>query len=147
MEHPEKWGGVVDLDDLMQGNDVGTTDAATKPAGDLKDVWRTCEDEQRRVLLRDHVRVLVAAVMGLPSPQSLNPAADFFELGMDSLMSVVLQRALAATLGEEVPASKVFDYPTVEALADYLTTIAAADRATVDAYESLPEAALSERVS
>ena len=43
------------------------------PAGEIKDVWRVCEPDLRRRLLRDHVGVLVAAVMGLPSAQSLNP--------------------------------------------------------------------------
>ena len=38
-------------------------------------------------------------------------------------MSVTLQRALRETLGEVLPASVIFDYPTVEALADYLATI------------------------
>jgi acyl carrier protein len=93
------------------------------------------------------VGVLVAAVMGLPSSQSLNPSADFFELGMDSLMSVILQRALAETLGEVLPQSAVFDYPTVEALADSLAAIGDADQQSVDAYEDLTEADLSERVS
>jgi phthiocerol/phenolphthiocerol synthesis type-I polyketide synthase B len=42
---------------------------------------------------------------------------------MDSLMSVTLQRALSDSLGESLPASVVFDYPTVEALTDYLATL------------------------
>jgi phthiocerol/phenolphthiocerol synthesis type-I polyketide synthase B len=62
-------------------------------------------------------------------------------------MSVILQRALAETLGELLPQSVVFDYPTVEALADYVATIGDADHKSVDAYEDLSEAGLSERVS
>ena len=65
----------------------------------------------------------VAAAMGLASPQSLDPSAGFFQSGMDSLMSVTLQRALGDSLGEALPASVVFDYPTVDALAGYLATI------------------------
>ena len=38
-------------------------------------------------------------------------------------MSVTLQRALSDSLGVSLPASVVFDYPTVEALSDYLATI------------------------
>ena len=66
-----------DLDDSVPAepdDHGGTDDGATMPAGDIKDVWRMCEPEQRRALLRDHVGVLVAAVMGLPSSQSLNPS-------------------------------------------------------------------------
>ena len=61
--------------------------------------------------------------MGLASPQLLDPTAGFFQSGMDSLMSVTLQRALSDSLGETLPASVVFDYPTVEALSDYLATL------------------------
>jgi acyl transferase domain-containing protein len=150
LEHPDIWGGIVDLDDSVPAeadNHGGTDDGATMPAGEIKEVWRTCEPQQRRTLLRNHVGVLVAAVMGLPSSQSLNPSTDFFELGMDSLMSVILQRALAETLGELLPQSVVFDYPTVEALAEYVATIGDADHKSVDAYEDLSEAGLSESVS
>nr|WP_269770365.1 acyl carrier protein [Mycobacterium dioxanotrophicus] len=103
------------------------SDPTAGPVGDIKDVWRVCEPEERRALLQNHVGVLVAAVMGLPSAQSLNPDADFFELGMDSLMNVILQRALAETLGEVLPQTVVFDYPTVTELADHLAEIVDAD--------------------
>jgi acyl transferase domain-containing protein len=156
LEHPDIWGGIINLDDSVSAehtdSDDEKEDSATVPAGEFKDMWRTYEPERRRALLRDHVGVLVAAVMGVPSSQSLNPSADFFELGMDSLMNVILQRALAETLGEVLPQSVVFDYPTVEALADYLAAvlpelIGDADQQSVDAYEDLTEADLSERVS
>jgi phthiocerol/phenolphthiocerol synthesis type-I polyketide synthase B len=71
-------------------------------------------------VLLDHVTELVAGVMGLESPQSLDPHAGFFHFGMDSLMSVTLQRALTASLGITVPTSVVFDYPTVDALVNHL---------------------------
>jgi phthiocerol/phenolphthiocerol synthesis type-I polyketide synthase C len=143
LEQPEIWGGMITFDDQPR---VGDGDgSAAVPRGELKDVWRQYEPERRRDVLRTHVGVLVAAVMGLPSPQSLDPSADFFELGMDSLMSVVLQRALGETLGEALPLSVVFDYPTVEALADHLTIIAVADQEGVDAEEDLTLAELPGR--
>jgi phthiocerol/phenolphthiocerol synthesis type-I polyketide synthase B len=71
---------------------------------------------------------------------------------MDSLMSVTLQRALSDSLGESLPASVVFDYPTVEALSDYLATILpelveAADEEAVDAYEDLSDDDLLKELS
>jgi len=151
LQHPDIWGGIVELDEpALAEQTEGASDPGEElqgPIGEIKDVWRVCEPEQRRRLLRDHVGLLVAAVMGLPEGQRLNPRADFFELGMDSLMSVLLQRALGETLGEVIDQTVIFDYPTVEELADYLTTIADADRDAVDAYENLSEAAFSERVN
>jgi phthiocerol/phenolphthiocerol synthesis type-I polyketide synthase B len=71
---------------------------------------------------------------------------------MDSLMSVTLQRALSDSLGESLPASVVFDYPTVEALSDYLATILpelveAADEEAVDAYQDLSDDDLLKELS
>jgi acyl carrier protein len=146
LEHPDIWGGIVDLDDSVPAELDNNVESATVPGGEVKDMWRHCEPEERRNLLRNHVGVLVATVMGVLSPQSLNPSADLFELGMDSLMSVILRRALAETLGEELSQSVLFDNPTVEALADYLTTIAVADQESVDVYDDLVEPDLSERV-
>jgi acyl transferase domain-containing protein len=122
-QHSEIWGGIVELDESASARSDDIEDLASLPAGEIKDVWRDCEPEVRCQLLRDHVAMLVAAVMGLPSSKSLNPTADFFELGMDSLMNVVLRRALTETLGEELPQSLIFDYSTVEELADYLVAI------------------------
>ena len=90
--------------------------------------------------------------MGLDSPQSLDPSAGFFQFGMDSLMSVTLQRALAESLGLAVPASVVFDYPTVDALTGYLATILpelteATDQASRDAYDDFTEAELLQQLS
>ena len=73
-------------------------------------------------------------------------------MGMDSLMSVTLQRALSETLGEVLPASVVFDYPTVDALVDYLATILSelievADQQSADVYQDLTEAELLQQLS
>jgi phthiocerol/phenolphthiocerol synthesis type-I polyketide synthase B len=74
-------------------------------------------------MLLDQVNALAATVMGMPATETLDPSTGFFQLGMDSLMSVTLQRALSDTLGEYLPASVVFDYPTVYGLTDYLATV------------------------
>jgi phthiocerol/phenolphthiocerol synthesis type-I polyketide synthase B len=65
---------------------------------------------------------------------------------------VTLQRALSETLGEELPASVVFDYPTVDALVDYLATllpelIEGAEQDNVDVYQDLTEAELLQQLS
>ncbi|MDT5119529.1 MAG: phthiocerol/phenolphthiocerol synthesis type-I polyketide synthase, partial [Mycobacterium sp.] len=145
-QHSGIWGGIVDFDDSDSTVPEDIDGGASLPAGEIKEMWRDCEPETRRDLLRGHVGMLVAAVMGLPPSQSLNPTADLFELGMDSLMNVLLQRALTETLGEVLPQSIVFDYPTVEELADYLVTIPDGDQSGATADEDLTESDLSEKV-
>lgn len=90
--------------------------------------------------------------MGLPPTEPLDPSTGFFQLGMDSLMSVTLQRALSDSLGEFLPASVVFDYPTVHTLTDYLASVLPElvevnDHRAVDAYDDLTEAELLQQLS
>jgi phthiocerol/phenolphthiocerol synthesis type-I polyketide synthase B len=119
---------------------------------EFRQALRDAEPARRRGLLVDHVTAHVVAAMGLASPQLLDPTTGFFQSGMDSLMSVTLQRALSDSLGESLPASVVFDYPTVEALADYLATILSelvevADEQSGDAYQDLSDDDLLKELS
>jgi phthiocerol/phenolphthiocerol synthesis type-I polyketide synthase B len=138
------------VDDLLladSGGDVGSLSGTP-----FRVALREAEPTQRRDLLLDHVSAQVAAAMGLVSRQLLDPSAGFFQSGMDSLMSVTLQRALSESLGEALPASVVFDYPTVEALTGYLATILpelveVADSEIVDAYDDLTDDELLQQLS
>ena len=93
------------------------------PESEFRKALRKCQPERRHDMLLDHVGASAAKVMGMPPTETLDPSTGFFQLGMDSLMSVTLQRALSDSLGEPLPASVVFDYPTVYSLTDYLATI------------------------
>ena len=71
-------------------------------------------------LLVPFVQQAVQAVLRLPSPPS--PTVGFFDLGMDSLMSVELRNRLNRALSGTYVVSNtaVFDYPNVNSLADHL---------------------------
>ncbi|MBX7455189.1 SDR family NAD(P)-dependent oxidoreductase [Mycolicibacterium sp. 3033] len=147
------------LDELLDDEDEAT------PTGDtaFRTALRDAPAEQRRDLLADHVVTQVAAAMGLASAHTLDPTVGFFQFGMDSLMSVTLQRSLSESLGEVLPASVVFDYPTIEALTDYLASVlpeiietagnddevagATPDGDHEDAYDDLAEDELLARLS
>jgi phthiocerol/phenolphthiocerol synthesis type-I polyketide synthase B len=139
------------VDDLLTthgGDDEGGTARTTE----LRETLRDAEPARRRGLLVDHVTAQVVTAMGLASPQLLDPTAGFFQSGMDSLMSVTLQRALSDSLGETLPASVVFDYPTVEALSDYLATllpelVEAVEEDDVDAYDDFSDDELLKQLS
>jgi phthiocerol/phenolphthiocerol synthesis type-I polyketide synthase B len=138
------------VDDLLNTEVDG--DNSSTLTTEFREALRDCEPTQRRDLLVDHVTAQVVAAMGLASAQLLDPSVGFFQSGMDSLMSVTLQRALSDSLGEALPASVVFDYPTVEALTDYLATllpelVEVADQESVDAYEDLTDDELLKELS
>jgi acyl carrier protein len=125
------------------------------PESEFRKTLRKCPPERRHDTLFDQVSALASGVMGLSPTETLDPSAGFFQLGMDSLMSVTLQRALSEALGEFLPASVVFDYPTVYSLTDYLATILpelveTADRENqepADDYNDLTEDELLQQLS
>jgi phthiocerol/phenolphthiocerol synthesis type-I polyketide synthase B len=138
------------VDDLLPT--TADNDSSSMLTTEFREALRDCEPSRRRDLLVDHVTAQVAAAMGLASPQLLDPSAGFFQSGMDSLMSVTLQRSLSDSLGEVLPSAVVFDYPTVEALAGYLATILpelveVADQESVDAYDDLTDDELLQQLS
>ena len=141
-------GALRIVDDVLADGDAA---AEGLPEGEFRKALRECPADQRRALLADHIGGLASAVMGLPPSEILDPAAGFFQLGMDSLMSLTLSRSLSASLGEPLTPAVVFDYPSVDALSDHLATIlpelAESGAAHADEYEHLSEDDLLQQLS
>ena len=78
------------------------------------------EPDRRWDLLVAHVRELASDVLGLEDPRALDRQQGFFQMGMDSIMSVQLRGRLEASLGKTLPPTLAFEHPTVDALAGYL---------------------------
>ncbi|WP_139589161.1 type I polyketide synthase [Mycobacterium ulcerans] len=139
-------GSLRIVDDVLP-----VSDETTVLESEFRVALRNFAPERRHDMLHDQVAMLAANVMGLHAGESLDPSTGFFQLGMDSLMSVTLQRALSDSLGEFLPPSVVFDYPTVYSLTDYLATILPEletdDESTADVYDELTEAELLEQLS
>ncbi|HET9875432.1 MAG TPA: type I polyketide synthase [Mycobacterium sp.] len=138
------------VDDLLSRDD--NDDRPAPSATPFRTELCECEPARRRDLLAEHVTAQVVAAMGLASAHLLDPAAGFFQSGMDSLMSVTLQRSLSESLGEALPSAVVFDYPTVEALTGYLATILpelveVAEQESTDAYGELSDDELLQQLS
>ncbi|MFE5581447.1 beta-ketoacyl synthase N-terminal-like domain-containing protein, partial [Kitasatospora sp. NPDC056531] len=74
-------------------------------------------DEQQ--LLRQ-VCAHAAVVLGQDGPDTVDSRLTFKELGFDSFMSVELRNRLGAAVGQALPATLLFDYPTPAVLAGHL---------------------------
>ncbi|WP_369690750.1 SDR family NAD(P)-dependent oxidoreductase [Nocardia crassostreae] len=75
--------------------------------------------EQVRAIV-DALRIQAAAVLGHRSPDAIDPARPFQELGFDSLGVMEFRNRLKSALGITLGTTVVFDHPTPAALADHL---------------------------
>jgi acyl transferase domain-containing protein/NADP-dependent 3-hydroxy acid dehydrogenase YdfG len=77
-------------------------------------------DGERDEILLDLVSGEAARVLGHASPGALGPDLVFTDIGFDSLTAVELRDRLAVRTGLRLPATFVFDYPTLRLLGERL---------------------------
>jgi acyl carrier protein len=79
--------------------------------------------------LRQWLITNIAAVLEIDEA-ALEVDRNLDELGLDSLQSVCLAGDLEAWLGIEIPATAIWDYPTIDCLCEYLTKLSSAATAS-----------------
>jgi acyl transferase domain-containing protein/acyl carrier protein len=110
---------------LLRGLVRGATRPVAEPAGGppvagLAQRLAGLADDDADALVLQVVRANVAAVLGYPGPDDVDPTLPFKELGFDSLTAVELRNRLNVATGLRLRATLVFDYPNAHALAEYL---------------------------
>jgi len=108
----------------LAGSTAHDRPAAAPPAGEapLRSLLARTPSDRRRRVASDHVSTAVARVLALDArrPDQLQP---FHDMGLDSLMAVELRNVIARDVGEVLPATLLFDYPSVVAVTDFLLTL------------------------
>jgi acyl transferase domain-containing protein len=96
--------------------------SAAPPERTLIDRLRSARPTERRELLIAYVREHVVRSLGLDGAQLVDVRRPLGELGIDSLMAIELRSRIASGLGvsRSLPATLLFDYPSVEQIAGYL---------------------------
>jgi acyl transferase domain-containing protein len=93
----------------------------TPPASmSLRQRLTTLPVKQAQTTLLNEVSQQIAQLLKLGNSHRLNPAQGLFDLGMDSLLAIELRSRLQKAVEAKLPATLVFDYPSVEAITTYL---------------------------
>ena len=95
-----------------------STPATTTLLDELREASAARRLEALGAFVGDHV----ARVIGAPGRDAVDPRQPLNTMGLDSLMAVELRNRLGAGLGlaRSLPATLVFEHPTLEAIAAYL---------------------------
>jgi len=118
-----KWVGSGEF--VHQHQNEKVADQLGHASASSDEATRIREDSPNMIIggredLTTHVRDHIARALGLKSPESLDLKRRLIDLGLDSLMTVELRNTLQLSLGCSLKSTLLFDYPTTEALVDYL---------------------------
>lgn len=113
--------------EFFAGLAIGAASAATPApsapataAAHVIERLRALPSGQRRQALAAHLTSQALQVLGLDAATSVDTRAPLKDIGLDSLMSVELRNTLNRSAPRPLPATLLFDYPTLDALTSFL---------------------------
>ncbi len=92
----------------------------TRPEAGVLTTLTGLSASQLLARMQQLVEAHAAHALGLAPGKPIDPLRPLHEVGLDSLMSVELRNALAASLGRSLSATLLFDYPTIDSLTRHL---------------------------
>ncbi|HWO22085.1 MAG TPA: thioesterase domain-containing protein, partial [Kofleriaceae bacterium] len=101
---------------------------------------RALPPAERERALRERIRAEVASVLGIADPSTLAPERPLQELGLDSLMALELRTRLAAATGLRLPATLLFEFPTIDQAAHRLLDLLDRDASPTGVLDAEPPA-------
>jgi len=111
------------LSDILASLKAHGGDAAkTESTVSMTALLAAANPQDRRGMILAHVTEQLMATLGQDRSRPIEPKRKLADLGMDSLMAVELRNRLQMSFGISLPATVGFEYPTLEALSEYLAT-------------------------
>ncbi len=132
---------------LVQSSPIKKPLVSESAVSNLLEQVRQVPLDQRLDVLKKHLVLRIAEVLGWRKPESLDTTESLIHLGMDSLMAVELKNLIGQDLGGiPLPDTLLLDQPNVDALADYLIKkLPVADSETPKQEETTEQAVIDER--
>ena len=87
---------------------------------DLVDLITSAANDQKRKVLDKFVEDMLRTTFALPADRKIDPDMPFGEMGLDSLLAIELRNRLGRALGRKLPATLLFESPTINTLGDTL---------------------------
>ncbi|MDR7304660.1 acyl transferase domain-containing protein/D-arabinose 1-dehydrogenase-like Zn-dependent alcohol dehydrogenase [Haloactinomyces albus] len=129
--------GVDDAKRVLEGNN--TREDVNGAAPQLGERLEGLPVDKREEAVLEAVRAEIATVFGMPDAASVPPERPLRELGLDSMMAVQARDRLTVLCGRKLSPSLLFDHPTAEELAAYLTSLMCDDLGDLAQVESVLE--------
>jgi len=93
--------------------------AGKQPSKNLRDLLARETGSRRNSIIEEYVKEHLSKIVRIP-PNRIDVNKPLKYLGLDSLMGLELRNSLQTSLGVSLPATMVFNYPTVVLLSQYL---------------------------
>jgi microcystin synthetase protein McyG len=104
-------------------DETGGKEAVNEPKGDesdlLSELGKASPSKQRNMLIA-RIQNEAIKTLGFNPTDIIDPYQPLSQLGLDSLMAVQLRSAIGKLIGRSLPATLLFNYPSLDELADYL---------------------------
>ncbi|MBV9654053.1 MAG: SDR family NAD(P)-dependent oxidoreductase [Acetobacteraceae bacterium] len=107
---------------LVAGLAAESSEAQSEESRAFVDAVRRAPAALRRTMLLDAIALQVRNVLEWGEEGAIDPERGFFDLGMDSLITLALRAKLEDLFAVKVPSTLTMDYPSVAALAGYFET-------------------------
>ena len=97
--------------------------AAGPQASGLVEQLTSTVPARRPHLMREFLRARASKTLGLGDARAVDDHQPLRDAGLDSLLAIELRNVLGAAIGRTLPATLLFDFPTIDDLTAHLLAI------------------------